>query len=50
MATTTVVHIRLDEKLKADAAKTLAAMGVSLSDAVPMLLVRVATEKALPFE
>jgi antitoxin component of RelBE/YafQ-DinJ toxin-antitoxin module len=25
-------------------------MGVSLSDAVPMLLVRVATEKALPFE
>lgn len=47
---TTMVHIRVDEKVKEKAAKTLAAMGMSVSDAVRMLLVRVAAEKALPFE
>jgi DNA-damage-inducible protein J len=45
-----MVHIRVDEKVKKEAAKTLAAMGISVSDAVRMLLVRVASEKALPFE
>jgi DNA-damage-inducible protein J len=47
---TTMVHVRVDEKTKHRAAKTLAAMGISVSDAVRMLLVRVAAEKALPFE
>ena len=47
---TTMVHVRVDEKVKQRAAKTLAAMGMSVSDAVRMLLVRVAAEKALPFE
>jgi DNA-damage-inducible protein J len=47
---TTMVHIRVDEKVKADATETLAAMGLSVSDAVRMLLIRVAEEKALPFE
>jgi DNA-damage-inducible protein J len=47
---TTMVHVRVDEKVKKDAAKTLAAMGISVSDAVRMLLVRVASERALPFE
>lgn len=47
---TTMVHIRVDEKVKEKAAKTLAAMGLSVSDAVRVLLVRVAAEKALPFE
>jgi DNA-damage-inducible protein J len=47
---TTMVHVRVDEKVKDDAAKTLARMGMSVSDAVRMLLVRVAAEKALPFE
>jgi DNA-damage-inducible protein J len=47
---TTMVHVRVDEKIKEKAAKTLAAMGISVSDAVRMLLVRVAAEKALPFE
>ncbi len=47
---TTMVHVRVDEKTKQKAAKTLAAMGISVSDAVRMLLVRVAAEKALPFE
>lgn len=47
---TTMVHVRIDEKVKDDAAKTLAAMGMSVSDAVRMLLIRVAAEKALPFD
>jgi DNA-damage-inducible protein J len=40
----------MDEKVKEKAAKTLAAMGMSISDAVRIMLVRVAAEKALPFE
>jgi DNA-damage-inducible protein J len=47
---TTMVHIRVDEKTKQRAAKALAGMGISVSDAVRMLLVRVAAEKALPFD
>ena len=50
MATTTMVHVRLDQKVKARAEKALAAMGLSISDAVRVLLTRVAAEKALPFE
>jgi len=47
---TTMVHIRVDEQVKAQATETLASMGLSVSDAVRMLLVRVAAEKALPFD
>jgi DNA-damage-inducible protein J len=50
MPATTMVHVRVDETVKAEAAATLAKMGISVSDAVRMMLVRVATEKALPFE
>ena len=50
MATTTMVHVRVDEAVKAQAAATLADMGLSVSDAVRMLLVRVAAERALPFD
>jgi DNA-damage-inducible protein J len=45
-----MVHIRVDEKVKAKAAKTLASMGLTVSDAVRLLLTRIAVEKALPFE
>jgi DNA-damage-inducible protein J len=45
-----MVHIRVDDKVKEKAAKALAEMGMSVSDAVRMLLVRVAAEKALPFD
>jgi DNA-damage-inducible protein J len=45
-----MVHIRVDEKVKAEAAETLAAMGLTVSDAVRLLLTRVAAEKAMPFE
>ncbi len=47
---TGMVHIRVDEKVKTKAAKALAAMGLTVSDAVRLLLTRVAAEKALPFE
>ena len=50
MATTTMVHVRVDETIKAQAAATLADMGLSVSDAVRMLLVRVVAERALPFD
>jgi DNA-damage-inducible protein J len=47
---TTMVHVRVDQKLKQRAAKALAGMGISMSDAMRMLLIRVAAEKALPFD
>ena len=45
-----MVHVRVDQKTKQEVTKTLARMGLSMSDAVRMLLVRVAAEKALPFD
>jgi DNA-damage-inducible protein J len=45
-----VVRARIDERTKDEAAAVLAAMGMTLSDAFRLLLVRVAREKALPFE
>jgi DNA-damage-inducible protein J len=50
MAATTMMHIRVDETLKARATDTLAAMGLSLSDAVRVFLTRVVAEQGLPFE
>jgi DNA-damage-inducible protein J len=49
-AATEMVHVRIDRRVKERASKTLAAMGLSVSDAVRVLLTRVAAEKALPFE
>jgi DNA-damage-inducible protein J len=49
MATTTMVHVRVDEKIKAQAAETLAAMGLSVSDAVRVFLMRVVADKQMPF-
>ena len=50
MSTTTMVHVRVSERTKVRATKALADMGLSVSDAVRVLLTRVATEKALPFD
>jgi DNA-damage-inducible protein J len=50
MATTTMIHVRIDERVKVKATKALAAMGLSMSDAVRVLLTRVAADKALPFD
>ncbi len=46
----TMVHVRVDEETKQRATVALASMGISITDAVRMLLVRVAAEQALPFE
>ncbi|MCX7097094.1 MAG: type II toxin-antitoxin system RelB/DinJ family antitoxin [Methylococcales bacterium] len=48
--TTTVVHIRVDEEIKKQAAETLATLGLSVPDAVRMMLARVVAEKTLPFD
>ena len=50
MASDTVVRARIDGQVKERAARVLADMGLSVSDAIRLLLVRVAAEKALPFD
>lgn len=50
MAESAVVRARIDERTKNEAAAVLAAMGLTMSDAFRLLMVRVAKEKALPFE
>lgn len=49
MATTTMIHVRLDESLKKDASTALEAMGLSLSDAIRVFLTRVAADQKFPF-
>ena len=50
MNTDTVVRARIDSDTKARATEALHAMGLSVSDAIRLLLLRVADEKRLPFE
>lgn len=50
MAADAIVRARIDGQVKEQAALVLAEMGLSVSDAIRMLLVRVAAQKALPFE
>jgi len=47
-AQTSMLHVRVDDKLKSDAAATLADFGLTISDAVRILLTRVVKEGALP--
>lgn len=44
-----MVHIRIDENIKKQATETLAAMGLSVSDAVRVFLTRVVADQELPF-
>ncbi|MYC83694.1 MAG: type II toxin-antitoxin system RelB/DinJ family antitoxin [Acidobacteria bacterium] len=44
-----LVQARIDGAIKEEAAAVLAAMGLTVSDAVRLLLTRIAREKALPF-
>ena len=46
----TVVRARIDEKTKEEAAAVLAAIGLTVSDAFRLMMVRIAAEKRLPFE
>ena len=49
MAANQLVRARVDAAVKEEAAAVLAAMGLTVSDAVRLLLTKVAQEKALPF-
>jgi len=49
-AANTYVRARIDSATKERAADTLAAMGMSISDAIRLLMVRVVDERRLPFE
>ena len=46
----TVVRARIDERVKEEAAAVLASIGLTVSDAFRLMMVRIATEKRLPFE
>jgi DNA-damage-inducible protein J len=50
MPDNSVVRARIDERTKREAAAALKKIGLTVSDAFRLLLVRVAAEKALPFE
>jgi len=47
-ARTSMLHVRIDDELKAQATETLARVGLTVSDAVRILLSRVAREGGLP--
>lgn len=49
-AHTSMLHVRIDDETKAQATQTLAAMGLSVSDAVRLFLHRVVVDQAFPFE
>lgn len=46
----TYVRARIDTATKERAAEALEAMGLSISDAIRLLMLRVAQERRLPFE
>lgn len=50
MANSTMLHVRVDNEIKKQATEALAAMGLSVSDAVRILLKRVVDDQAFPLE
>ena len=46
----TYVRARIDTNTKQRAAEALEAMGLSISDAIRLLMLRIADERRLPFE
>ncbi len=46
----TVVRARIDDKTKNEAEAVLHAVGLTVSDAFRLMMVRIAAEKRLPFE
>ena len=49
MVADTVVRARIDNAIKERAAAALDAMGLSISDAIRLLMLRIADEQRLPF-
>ena len=47
---TSMLHVRLDDEVKARATKALAAMGLTASEAVRLLFHRIAADQAFPLE
>ncbi len=47
-AHSSMLHVRIDDEIKAQATETLANCGLTISDAVRILLTRVAKEGGLP--
>ena len=45
-----VIQVRINGKVKEEATAVLAAIGLTVSDAVRLMLTKVAREKALPFD
>jgi DNA-damage-inducible protein J len=50
MISDTYVRARIDTITKARASEALEAMGLSISDAIRLLMLRIADEKRLPFD
>ena len=50
MAQSSMLHIRVDDETKTQATEALAAMGLSVSDAVRIFLKRVVNDQAFPLE
>ena len=50
MAHSSMLHIRVDDEVKTQATEALAAMGLSMSDAVRIFLKRVVNDQAFPLE
>ena len=46
----TMLHVRVDNEIKEQASEALASMGLSMSDAVRILLKRVVKDQAFPLE
>lgn len=49
-AHTSMLHVRVDDETKEQATQALAAMGMSVSDAVRLFLRRVVVDQAFPLE
>ena len=50
MAHSSMLHVRVDDDIKTQASEALDAMGLSMSDAVRILLKRVINDQAFPLE
>ncbi len=50
MGQSSMLHVRVDDDVKTQATEALAAMGLSVSDAVRIFLKRVVNDQAFPIE
>ena len=50
MGQSSMLHVRVDDDVKTQATEALAAMGMSVSDAVRIFLKRVVNDQAFPIE